>query len=246
MPNIISIAGYDPSNGAGIGADIKTAEMNSAYCLGAVSALTFQNESEFKGLKWITSQEIEEQLAVLFRKHDFEAVKIGLIKNDIILMNLIDFIHTYKKDIPIIWDPIVRASAGFWFHEGLQWENIKLVLKKLYLVTPNKDEADQIFGTSNAEALQALIIANNLCNVLLKGGHSNGSDALITQESIQVIEGEKWQGKSKHGTGCILSAAIASALVNKKELYEACEQAKRYTEKIILSNDGLLGNHHIQ
>jgi len=245
MQNILSIAGFDPSNGAGIGADIKTAEMNSAYCLAVASALTFQNESEFDGLQWTDKAGILRQMEVLFRKHDFKSAKIGLIENIAVLTSVIDLLKSVDPETPIIWDPIVRASAGFWFHQQMDFESIKPVLQKLYLVTPNKDEAEQIFGSSAIDELQTLVKEHGICNILLKGGHSNGSDAVITADSVQVIEGEKWQGKSKHGTGCILSSAIASALANGIELYEACVQAKRYTEKIILSNNGLLGYHAV-
>lgn len=212
--------------------------------MAAVAAVTFQNESEFDGLQWVQQSDIIRQMEVLLRKHSFESAKIGLIENSEVLSAVIDFLLSANKDLPIIWDPIVRASAGFWFHQQMDFDSIKPILQKLCLVTPNKDEAEQIFGSAETPDLQKLVAENGICNILLKGGHSNGRDALITAGSIQIIEGEKWHGKSKHGTGCILSAAIASALANGSGLFEACVQAKRYTEKIILSNSGLLGKHH--
>jgi len=245
-PYVLSIAGFDPSAGAGILADIKTIEQNHAYGFGVVSAITYQTESIFLGVRWLEEGEITAQLKLLLETYKIETIKIGLIRDINLLNRLIILIKSIDPEIKIIWDPIIRASAGFVFHETFSKTTLQEVLNNLYLITPNTEEAEFLFNTSVIEEIQQFIVQHNGCSVLLKGGHLSGiqcDDVLITNKEITIFRGERIAGKSKHGTGCVLSAAISAKIACNADLVDACKSAKNYIENFISSNDSLLGYH---
>src|SRR5436190_455124 len=95
-PFVLSIAGFDPSSGAGISADLKAFEMNHTYGLGVCTSITFQNDNEFDGIEWTSFASIQKQIDVLFRKYKIDVIKIGLIADLIILNNIIDYLLSHK------------------------------------------------------------------------------------------------------------------------------------------------------
>jgi hydroxymethylpyrimidine/phosphomethylpyrimidine kinase len=249
IPNILSIAGFDPSAGAGLFADIKTAEACGVYACGVLTSLTYQNDVEFDDIDWVETEHIIRQISVLRRRIHFDAVKIGLISDIKALQTIIAYLKDTMQDIPIIWDPILQASAGFTFHDDELCENSFSILQQITLVTPNKPEALQLFTTNNIESIQTTIANNKLCAVLLKGGHADGTesnDILISATETFVFEGVRLEGFQKHGTGCILSTAIACNVAKGKSLIESCRLAKKYITQVLTSNQGLLGYHYLQ
>lgn len=234
-PYCLSIAGCDPSGGAGLMADIKTFEGLEVYGLGVVSAVTYQNDSTFIGLNWLSEIEIEKQLIPL-KKYPVKYVKIGLVKNVSAFIQTVTIVKELFKDVFIIWDPIIKATAGFKFHENLK--NIKQLTPLVDLITPNYNEFSALNLDEN----------NLLCSVLLKGGHrldKKGTDILYHEKQKFEIKGAKFEDHiQKHGTGCVLSSAIAANLALNNSMEEACIKAKKYTEKIMLSNPSNLGYHY--
>src|ERR1700756_3795867 len=115
---VLSIAGFDPSGGAGILADVKTFESNKVYGLGVISANTFQNDEEFNRVDWIPAEKIIEQISILQKRFEFEYVKIGLIENLEVLNKIIEHLKLPTANYRLIWDPILKASAGFEFHKS--------------------------------------------------------------------------------------------------------------------------------
>lgn len=244
--NVLSIAGFDPCSGAGVTADIKTFEQNKVQGLGVTTAITYQNENKFASLDWLTTAQIIKQIDILFEKYKIEFVKIGLIENFETLKKIITALKKYNKDIKIIWDPILSATADFDFHNKINNDEVFSILRELYLLTPNIPESKKIFSTTDSNEIQTQISKHNLCKVLLKGGHleNSATDILIEKTQITAFEGKKIENKTKHGTGCVLSSAISSNLANQTELYAAIKKAKEYTAQFINSNNGLLGFHN--
>jgi len=249
-PHVLIIAGLDPSSGAGLLADIKTLEMHKVYGFGVCSALTRQNDKEFYDVEWLGAEKIIGQIEVLAKKHSFGVVKIGLIQFNNTIIRIIDYLSELNKDVKIIWDPVLKASSGFVFHETFSYEFINEITAKTYLITPNISEARTL--TNNADHInQALLcMTNNIntkCSVLLKGGHSTNkikNDILFSGGKQTILKGEAIPGYDKHGTGCVLSSAIAAGLALGKSLEQSCRDAKEYTRKFILSNKTLLGYHY--
>ena len=246
-PYVMSIAGFDPSSGAGVSADLKTFEATGSYGLGVCSAITFQNEVQYKGTTWVSLEEIQKQAELLLSKYQPEYIKIGLIENLNKLKYLIDWLKNKAPQSKIIWDPIYKATAGHVFHTGETTISEK-ILKQLYLITPNQDELEQLFGKeATPETLQSICQQHQL-NILWKGGHQVGekvTDCLITPENIYHFSIYR-APYSKHGTGCIFSSALLSLLAQGIELPEACAKAQLYVLHAINSNNSRLSYHYLQ
>jgi hydroxymethylpyrimidine/phosphomethylpyrimidine kinase len=242
---VLSIAGFDPSGGAGILADIKTFEANKVFGMGALSALTIQNDTMFESLTWIEAEDILKQVSILSKRFTFSAVKIGLIKDLEVLETIITGCKQLFPGCCIIWDPIVRASAGFSFHNNFEREPLFSVLKQCSLITPNTEEAQFLAGLNNpVEASRELA---TYCNVLLKGGHNKeepGVDYLFMHDKVENIFPTVTEVFPKHGSGCVLSSAIASNLAIGLDLVTSCRNGKKYVERFLSSNQTLLGTHY--
>jgi len=244
-PNILSIAGFDPSGGAGVIADCKTAEALACYGHAVITSNTFQNQDEFDSVDWVDTSRILNQIDVLLRKNMFSVVKIGLVKDIYQLADIIEFLKD-KNIEAIIWDPILKASAGFEFHSEEISLEIRSILKKIQLITPNRNEAMILWNSERPDEIQNQLPDNGGA-VLLKGGHAEaekGTDLFITKKTIIKIAVREIFEAEKHGSGCVLSSAIACGLANGLTMSVACKQAKNYIEKFLQSNDTLLGYHY--
>ncbi len=244
-PNVLSIAGFDPSGGAGILADIKTFEQCDVYGMGVVSALTYQNDNSFEKVDWIELSKIIDQIEVLQKRFQFEYIKIGLIENLEILNQLISYLTSHVSHPKIIWDPILKASAGFEFHKTINPDLLEAVCNQLYLITPNIPEILQLAKDRNLP--KNAIYLSQFCNVYLKGGHSSakrGEDILFSKEGKQVsFQPTSSEVFEKHGSGCVLSSAITAHLAKGLSLEMACVEAKKYIVSFLSSNQSLLGYH---
>lgn len=241
-PTVLSIAGFDPSAGAGLLADVKTFEANGVYGMGVVSALTYQNDTEFDRVEWIDISKIAEQVTVLLRRFDIRYIKIGLIESAEALGKLISFLQASIKDPVIIYDPIIKASAGFEFHNSSK--AFRDVLKHVYCITPNIPEAEWLFGKD--EQNEKLETASGILNIYLKGGHSDGdtiTDMLYTSDHTYIYPNDRIPNGSKHGSGCVLSAALTAQLALGYDLPDAAERANQYTQQYLASSPTLLGHH---
>lgn len=242
---VVSVAGFDPSAGAGVLSDIKTFESHQVYGLGVCSALTVQNDIHFKSVEWVSLQGIQKQIDLLFERFSIQWIKIGIIENLDLLFQLVEHLFKKNNQIKIIWDPILMASAGFQFHTYIDKQLLVELCKRMYLITPNFEEIKKMLpGEYEVEAAKIL---NQHCAVLLKGGHrkdeKKATDTLFVNNTIYEFKGEYNEAYKKHGSGCVFSSAILSALSKGNSLPEACENAKTYIAKFLKSNQSLLGYH---
>ncbi|NIG52540.1 hydroxymethylpyrimidine/phosphomethylpyrimidine kinase [Chitinophaga sp. Cy-1792] len=244
-PYALSIAGLDPSAGAGLLADIKTFEQLQVYGLGVTSAVTIQTGTRFHDLQWLPATQILEQAKPLLEEYPVTFCKIGIMENLAAMHRVITQLLIWQPAMKIILDPVLKASAGYTFHEKPSWTQWEALLKHVYLLTPNYEEAVQLTGLSSGTAAASQIFS--CCHVLLKGGHhpeKPGVDTLYTDKVIEIHPG-KINASPKHGSGCVLSAAITALLAKGETLERACINGKDYTEKLLSSNTGLLGYHSI-
>lgn len=242
---VISIAGFDPSGGAGILADIKTFEQLGVYGFGVCSAITLQTEDEFRGIAWIPLHQIELQLDTLLQKYDVKFLKIGLIQTLEVLYELSQTIRRKYPAVKIIWDPILRTSAGFQVHQKAEERILYEILSQVYLVTPNSDEAKKLMHADNA--MLAAKEMGRFTNVFLKSysdSQRGPGDILIEKGREHFFQTEMLSGFEKHGSGCVLSAAITASLAKGFDLKFSCGEAKAYTLEFLKSSEGLLGEHH--
>lgn len=239
-PFILTIGGFDPSGGAGVLADIKTFEQNKTLGMAVNTANTIQHESEFKAVNWLDESLILGQLDLLLEKYCFTYVKIGLIPNIALIETIYERMRNMKTRI--IWDPVLKASAGFDMQHNM--EEINAALKYVYFVTPNWCEIQQITGVNNS--LKAAGELAKQCNVYLKGGHNSedpGRDHLFIGDNYYSLKPKGNRIKEKHGSGCILASALAANLSLGYPVLKSCMRAKEYTAQTLESNASLLAYH---
>jgi len=221
LTRLLTIAGFDPSAGAGLIADIKAFEHCGFYGQAVCTALTIQNEKSFEKPNWLRWTQIKEQLQILSKTSDFSYAKIGLVENPKTLENILKWLRKKYPGIFIIWDPILKASAGFEFHKKNAASWLKL-LTYTNLVTPNLPEAE-FFGILKGSSNAA---------VLLKGGHSTDSqkseDLLFLPGSPTPIKfTAKRIKKERHGSGCTLSALVLANFAKYNNLEKAIRVSKK-------------------
>ncbi|MDR1273853.1 MAG: thiamine phosphate synthase, partial [Odoribacteraceae bacterium] len=242
LPPALSIAGFDPTSGAGVSSDVKTMEACRAYGLGACSAITFQNQHAYRGTSWVAPAEITRQCETLFEEFTPAAVKIGLVENLDVLHEIVSFLRAALPNAWIVWDPILGASAGHAFHERVERATLEAILEQVDLVTPNAGELPLLFGE---ESLPDICRAHDVA-ILWKGGHAPGTrvtDRLLLPDGSEYRYATDRVPGDKHGTGCVLSAAIAALLAGGHSLPEACREGQERVARLILSNPTLLGRH---
>ena len=246
-PKVLSIAGFDPSGGAGIVSDVKTFEAHDTYGLSVCSAITSQNEIDFFDVKWLSLEEILNQINPLASYYNFEIIKIGLIQDINVLGELINHLSSLIENCKIIWDPILSSTSGYLFHQNISYKQLENICNQLYLITPNYNEAGQLGTEDNAESTSTML--SHCCSVLLKGGHTKSpttKDVLYANgKASSVFEGSR-RIYDKHGTGCVLSASIAANLAKGYSLIESCSLAKAYIHKFLESNKSKIGYHNYE
>jgi len=243
-PVVLSIAGYDPSGGAGVLADIKTLEQHRCLGLGVLTALTVQTESRFIRADWLPLAKIQEQVQPLLEEYPVRVIKIGIVENLEVLHLIIEAIKTQQNDSIIIWDPVIASSTGFAFHKTIDRDLLTVVLRNVYLVTPNIPEAKILAGMEDNMAAARWLSSHT--RILLKGGHNEdqtATDYLWEAGNSTRFDSSTRSDYGKHGSGCILSSAIAANLAGGDDLFTSCAAAKRYIEKILNSNTNLLAYH---
>jgi hydroxymethylpyrimidine/phosphomethylpyrimidine kinase len=237
-PYALTIAGFDPSAGAGVLADVKTLEANGVYGLAACTALTVQNDVSFEQVKWMGLADIQDQIRVLLARFSVGFIKIGLIESLPVLLELISWLKAQNSTVCIIWDPVLKATAGYEFHARPDANLLQTICRELALITPNQPEALQLIPAASPEAAAEALAA--WCPVLLKGGHAM---VLLMPEGHHLFAGHRLPHGEKHGSGCVLSAAIMARLALGDGLPLACRQGKAYTATFLGSNDTRLGYH---
>ncbi len=253
IPNILSIAGSDPSGGAGIQADIKAISANGGYAMAVVTGLTAQNTRGVDAVELVSPAMIRAQIASIRDDIRIDAVKIGMLGD----IAVTDAVAEAISDLgaPIVLDPVMVAKGG----DRLLAADAVLALRerlvpRATLLTPNLPEAADLLGVSAAEdtaemrSQGAALLALGCRAVLMKGGHLPGNDAidiLITPEGETVLTAPRIATKNTHGTGCTLSAALATQIALGHSLPEAVRRAKDYTACSIAAADTLhVGSGH--
>jgi len=238
-PLLLTIAGFYPSCGAGIAADLKTFAAHGCYGVAAITSLTIQSTEGVQAVHNTPSAELREQLEVLAKDCDIAAVKIGMLGNRGNAGVVAEFLDTYKF-AHIVHDPVMKSSSGA---ELLDAAGIKFVgaelLKRSSVITPNVPEAEiltglTIKGVADMEAAARKIVEMGARAVIVKGGHMERAvDVLFDGDQVTQLGGDKVKADNNHGTGCTFASAIAALLASGRTLTEAAMLAKAYVTKAI-------------
>lgn len=255
IPNVLSIAGSDPSGGAGIQADIKAISANGGFAMAAITALTAQNTQGVTGIHLVPPAFVQDQIRAIFEDIRVDAVKIGMIANAEIAEAVAASLQG-RTGMPIVLDPVMIAKGGA---PLLQPDAVVVLRDRLLplatLLTPNLPEAAHLLGTATAttrdemEKQGAALCALGPHAVLMKGGHLDGPespDCLVSaQNEMTWFEAKRTKTPNTHGTGCTLSSALAAQLAKGLTAPQAVAAAKAYVATAIAQAHALsVGSGH--
>jgi hydroxymethylpyrimidine/phosphomethylpyrimidine kinase len=252
--NVLSIAGSDPSGGAGIQADLKAFAARGVFGMAAITALTVQNTRGVSAVHLVPPLFIADQIAAVFADIRVDAVKVGMIANAGIAAAVADALAAHRR-IPIVLDPVMIAKGGAVL---LDPQAIEVLIGRLLpmatLLTPNLPEAAALLGepvadTRDGMASQAMRLrALGPASVLVKGGHLGGAmspDVLANDDGLTWFEAERTETANTHGTGCTLSSALAAELAKGATVQIAMTRAKAYLAGAVASANTLdVGSGH--
>lgn len=244
IPNLLSIAGSDPSGGAGLQADIKTFSALRCYGMAAVTALTAQNTRHVARAAPVPADFVAAQIDTIFEDVDVDAVKIGMLALPEIAHCVAQALIRAKAR-NIVLDPVLVATSGDPLASADLAKAINATLLPLAaLVTPNLSEAAALAERSPAQDVHEMegqarsLVSLGAKAVLVKGGHLSGEplDVLFDGERIHLFHGRRVETRNTHGTGCALSSAIAARLAHGDALIDAIAFAKRWLEAALDSS----------
>lgn len=253
----LTIAGVDPSGGAGIIADIKTFSAFGCYAAAAIASLTFQNTQGVFGVENQTAETVRRQIEPILDDFEVDALKTGMLPTREIIEEVARIVKENNLKNFVV-DPVVRSTSGF---DLIDDAALKVLIEQLFpladIITPNIPEAERI-AQMKIESFEEIETAarkmQNLGakNALIKGGHllisdsgfgiadSNekpetrkAKDFLFIGDELHIFEADFIETKATHGTGCTLAAAIAANLALGKSLIEAVEAAKNFVTEAI-------------
>lgn len=256
IPNTLTIAGMDPSGGAGILADVKAMSALGAYACAVVAALTAQNTQTVTDISPVNPQFVRAQIDTLFADVEIHAVKIGMLGQTGVIEVVADRLGHHKPP-HLVLDPVMVAKSGDLLLEQKAVGALREQLLPLAtIITPNLPEAGVLLEMRAVETVREMRrVAERLRNlmthgghrwVLLKGGHLPGNDTIdILHDGDKMIElpGHRIQTRNTHGTGCTLSAALAALLPQTDSVVDATRAAKDYLVAAIASADMLKVGH---
>ncbi|MGQ4877751.1 bifunctional hydroxymethylpyrimidine kinase/phosphomethylpyrimidine kinase [Billgrantia sp. LNSP4103-1] len=254
IPNVLTIAGSDPSGGAGIQADLKTFSALGAYGTSVITALTAQNTRGVRGVHAVPVEFIRLQLDTLLDDVTIDAVKIGMVASREVAETLRDALQA-RRPRWIVLDPVMVAKSGDILVDDVGIAAVREVLVPLAdLITPNLPEAAVLLRCSEpASRDEMLAMAPDLAAlgagaVLLKGGHLRDEccpDLLTESSDPHWVEGTRIGTSNLHGTGCSLSSAIAARLAQGDTLPQAVSAAKQWLEGALVESRRLdVGQGH--
>jgi len=251
QPAVLTIAGFDPSGGAGIIADVKTFQAFGCRPLAAVTSLTFQNSRGVFGAIHQSAESLRAQVLPIIEEVRIAAVKIGMLPTSEIVLAVVRVVREQNLPAPVV-DPVLQSSSG---DELMAEAAIEIMLSELTslsrVITPNIPEAETLTGLKITNEDEMCEAAGKLREmgaraVLVKGGHliersddlvpdtkHQAIDVLDDRGQITVFRGEWIDSPPVRGTGCMLSSAIAACLAQRMPLGESVRAAKQFVADAI-------------
>lgn len=232
---VMSIAGVDPSAGAGIFADLKVFQALNTYGTGVVTAITAQNPNNFFSIKPLEHNYVISQIDSILDIYPVKYIKTGMLYSKENIKAVGQKIQEY--DFKAIIDPVMIATSGGTLIDKDLTEYLKKhVLKKAILTTPNIYEAEKLTGlkiTNEKSAIKASLKLGKTCNNIITGGHLNGTNIININGEITIKKQTLIKTNNLHGTGCNFTAAIVSHLEKQNTLKKSIIKSLQYTYKSI-------------
>ncbi|HVB99480.1 MAG TPA: bifunctional hydroxymethylpyrimidine kinase/phosphomethylpyrimidine kinase [Candidatus Dormibacteraeota bacterium] len=240
-PIVLTVAGFDPSCGAGVVADLKTFAVHDCYGLGAITALTIQSTQGVGAVHPVPHATLRAQLDALQEDFEIAAVKIGMLANRSNAATVADFLDQAALT-RVVLDPVVKPSSGgpeLLDSGGLKFLREEL-MKRVAVITPNIEETELLTGMEVKDLAGMKAAAQKLVEMgaraaVVKGGHMEKPiDVLFDGNELVTFGGDWVKTGHTHGTGCTFSSAIAAQLASGRALTEAVTLSKAYVAQAIL------------
>jgi len=255
MPVALTIAGSDPSGGAGIQADLKTFHQFGVYGEAVITLVTVQNSLGVSRVECLAADLVAEQIRAVLADIPPGAAKTGALGNREIIQAVADLAVDFR--FPLVVDPVMVSKHGASLLAADSVEVLRTrLLPMAFLITPNLEEAGMLAGmevndVATMRAAAEKIAAMGPQAVLVKGGHLSGDaiDVLFYRDEWFEFTAPRIETRHTHGTGCTYAAAITASIAAGDKLPDAIQKAKRYVTEAIRTNPGLGGgsgplNHH--
>ena len=240
---ILSIAGSDPSGGAGIQADIKTISSLGGYAMTAITAITVQDTNIVSEVFPVPAKTVNAQILSILGDIGADAIKTGMLMSPEIIEGISDILTKYGADIPMVVDPVMMSTSGHMLLKPLSAKAmVSEILPRTTLFTPNLAEASKLTGVELLKNMDDMrraadtILKMGPKAVLVKGGHLKDdilTDLLVTQNSEKIFSALRVPGKDNHVTGCTLASGIATGLAQGLQLEEAVGRAHNFVQKAL-------------
>jgi len=233
----LTIAGSDSSGGAGIQADLKTFQALGVFGTSAVTAVTVQNTRKVYDIQEMRPQIVQDQITCLFDDFAIHAVKIGMVASVALIEAIAEALNAIDRLPPVILDPVMISKSGYaLLQPDAQAALVRHLFPLARVVTPNLPEAEALLDrrVDSIDAMKAAareISVLGVKMVVVKGGHlgeGGATDVLFDGERFRLLESERIETGSTHGTGCTFSSAIAAYMARGELFFEAVEKAKSY------------------
>ncbi len=240
---VLAIAGFDPSGGAGVAADLKTIAAHNGRGVAAITALTVQNTQGVKRIDAVSGKLLAETLDALTEDIRLAAVKIGMlgsVENVRVVVAFLEKLSEKMGPVPVVLDPVMNATSGTPMIGEKGWKELRAhLLKRVTVVTPNLEEAAALVGfpVTNVDEMKraaAELVAIGAKNAIVTGGHLDRPvDVLFDGTNHMELPGEKIKNGNTHGTGCAFSTTVAVKLAQGHSVVESAVLAKAYVFKAI-------------
>jgi hydroxymethylpyrimidine/phosphomethylpyrimidine kinase len=230
MSVALTIAGSDPTGGAGLQMDLQVFARHGVHGMAVATALTVQTTKGVHRTLPVFPNGVGESLSLLLADERPDALKIGMLATDDVLLRVAVSLERYPDLVRVV-DPVLRSSSGAYLLEQRALGNlVERLIDGATLVTPNLPEAETLTGERDPERAARALLQLGAKAALVKGGHADGpaDDVLATREGVTWLRGERLPGAPVHGTGCALSAAITARLARGEALLDAVRAAKTF------------------
>ena len=249
---LLVIAGSDSSGGAGIQADIKTADAFGVYAMTAITAVTAQNTRSVSAIQAVSPKIVVAQIEACLKDIGADAIKIGMLGSVALVRAVAAAIAGPAKKIPVVLDPVMVSTSGSkLLADGAVAALKRDLLPLASIVTPNLPEARALVGLKGtsfkqAEAAGRALMALGAKSALIKGGHATRAtvdDVLVWEHGTEVLGYPRIKTKHTHGTGCTYATAIACGLAQGLSLPLAVGRAREYVQAAIETAPGFGKGH---
>lgn len=241
QPTVLAIAGYDPSAGAGVLADLKTLAAHGVFGMACVTALTVQSTRGVRRVQGVDASIVSETLECLGQDVRFSAIKVGMLGTGVVAAAVAEWLER-NREIPVVLDPVLKSSYGKDLLDSRGFEELRTrLIGRVDWLTPNWDELAALTGSARLEERRsvenagrsllsaAARLGNQRLKLAITGGETETPDDLLLSTDVcQWFPGERVNTTSTHGTGCAFSSTIAARIALGDSPSAAVAAAKHY------------------